>query len=229
MAGDNKEQESKYSTDTLYVLLLVICGLIVIIGGAYAWFRPKNVSEKVIVKDIQITVPQDEISPTIEDPSKSLDDSYLREESTELESTDPVEEEPKVVTEVIKEETPIFKPKNTTLKKTPTKTTIIKKKAPAKKKLITTTGYWIQVGSFKTSAKAQSTVEALKEKGLSSRVVLKNIDGENWYRVRIGIYENKDEAQKFCDEVKKIKLNGQEIFKGSYVSKTTTKKYIEVK
>lgn len=228
MAGDNKEQESKYSTDTLYVLLLVICGLIVIIGGAYAWFRPKNVSDKVIVKDIQITVPQDEISPTIEDPSKSLDDSYLREEEKEEEKAETIEEEPKIVTEEIKEETPIFKNK-TTLKKTPKKTTIVKKAAPAKRKLVTITGYWIQVGSFKTSAKAQATVDALKEKGLSSRVVLKNIDGDNWYRVRIGIYENKEEAQKFCNEVKKIKLNGQEIFKGSYVSETSTKKYIDIK
>ena len=53
--------------------------------------------------------------------------------------------------------------------------------------------------------------------------MLKTINGNSVYRVRIGAYESKEEADKFCEEVKKI-----DEFKDSYVSEATTQKYIEV-
>ncbi len=220
---DKKEiNDTKLSTDTLFVLLLVICGLTAIILVAYLLYKPSQTPSDVVIRDIVISAPLLEESEAVESVESSLDNSYLAEEKIEIEVlTDEVElvkEEPIVI-----QKKPIFKAKPTTkLKQTVTKTTVVKAKKP-KQKLVTVKAYWIQVGSFSSSAQANSSVELLKEKGLSSRVVLKEINGKSVYRVRIGAYESKDEADKFCTEVKKI--SG---FEQSDVSESTTQKYVDI-
>lgn len=218
-----EKKVNKYSTDTLYVLLLVICGMFLIVFVAFTFFKPKDSNKPLQSISIQTPEPIGEISSSIEDPEESVKKSYLKEgeDDPKEEPVKVVETKPEPVAEKKsepKKTTPVF-----TKKKPSQTTTSVKKVVTPKKKLVTVKGYWIQVGSFKTRAKAQESVDDLKERGLSSRVVIKDIDGVNYYRVRIGVYETKDEAQKFCDEVKKIKG-----FEGSYISETTTKKYVDL-
>lgn len=235
MTDDIKKEnnDANFSIDTLYVLLLVICGLAIIFVVGSLLLKPGNPKNDIITTNLIVpgTMPED--NDVLESVEESLDKSYLSEDlEDDLEEIS--EDEPKLkdsVTEDIKPiipksdlktDTPsIFKANKTTLKKTPKKTTIVKKAPVKRKKLITVKAYWIQVGSFSTSAKAKVSVAALKERGLSSRVVLKNVNGKSVYRVRIGAYESKGEADKFCAEVKKIKG-----YEDSYVSETTTQKYI---
>lgn len=218
MTDDVKKEmnDTKISTDTLFVLLLVICGLTAIILVAYLLYKPYQANNDVVIRDIVISAPVEDSA--VESVESSLDNSYLAEDNSDevIPVKEEIIEEPKVVVE----DKPIFNSEKT-LNKTPTKTTLIKT-TTVKKKLVNIKAYWIQVGSFSTKAIADSSVEKLKEHGLSSRVVLKEVNGKSVYRVRIGAYENKEEADKFCNEVKKI--SG---FEQSYVSESTTQKYVE--
>lgn len=212
--------DTKISTDTLFVLLLVICGIAAIILVAYLLYKPHQSINDVVIRDIIVAgaVPNESVE-SVED---SLTNSYLDESEDEV----VIIEEPvieKIEEKPVIEVTPIFKTKTKAiLKKTPTKTTLVKPKQK-QQKLVTVKAYWIQVGSFSSSAQAGKSVVLLKDRGLSSRVVLKTINGKSVYRVRIGAYESKEEADKFCDEVKKI-----DGFSDSYVSEATTQKYVDL-
>ena len=211
--------DAKISIDTLFVLLLVICGIALVIFFAYLLYKPTPPSNEVVIRDIVVSNSVPDGNENIESIEDSLEKSYLKEDALSK------EEQVSEIKENIKEDIkPIFtaKPKSV-LVKTPTKTTIVKKAIVPKQKLITVKAFWIQVGSFSSSAQASKTVQALKERGLSSRVVLKTVNGKSVYRVRIGAYESKGEADKFCGEVKKIPE-----YSSSYVSETTTKKYINI-
>lgn len=224
MTENSKKEinDTKVSTDTLFVLLLVICGIAAIILVAYLLYNPHQGANDVVIRDIVVSGAVLDESENIESVEESLKNSYLAEDKSidELLPTP----EPEVITpEPVVEKAPIFKSENkVVLKQTPVKTTIVKK-SPKESKLITVKAFWIQVGSFSTSAQASKSVDLLKERGLSSRVVLKTVNGKSVYRVRIGAYESKAEADKFCDEVKKIIG-----FEESYVSETTTQKYVDL-
>ncbi len=67
---------------------------------------------------------------------------------------------------------------------------------------VTVTEYWIQAASFTSRERAESLKAALAEKGLSSVITVKDIDGKSYYRVRIGPYTVKSEADGWLARVK---------------------------
>jgi len=72
--------------------------------------------------------------------------------------------------------------------------------------------YWIQVFSSGSAARAEDIREELFAKGFPATVQIRNVDGETWYRVRIGAFEGEGEAEHYADSVRK--LSG---FESSYV------------
>lgn len=72
---------------------------------------------------------------------------------------------------------------------------------PAVKKL---TQYWIQAGSFNSMAKAENLSNILAEKAFFAQIQTRDIKGETWYRVRIGPYTQKAEADKFLGWIREI-------------------------
>lgn len=89
------------------------------------------------------------------------------------------------------------------------------------KKTIRTVEYWIQAGSYTSKTRAEKVQDRLDGRGFAGRVVVKEIDGITYYRVRIGPYRNKGEADKFLNWVKDIKD-----FEKSYVSKVYSSKVV---
>ncbi len=73
--------------------------------------------------------------------------------------------------------------------------------------------YWIQAASYSSLAKAETLRDSLSLKGVASRILTKVINGKTYYRVRIGPYKSKAEAQTFLTQIKKLKGLGN-----SYVS-----------
>lgn len=73
--------------------------------------------------------------------------------------------------------------------------------------------YWIQTGAFSTKTLAQSAKETLSRKGIPSFVEIKTINGKTYYRVRVGPYTSKKEADYWLSLVK-----GLAGFEKSYVS-----------
>jgi cell division protein FtsN len=62
--------------------------------------------------------------------------------------------------------------------------------------------YWIQAGSYKSQFRAQEARGNLQETGITARIFSKTVGGENYFRVRIGPFADKQEAAKFLTWVK---------------------------
>ncbi|MBN2737922.1 MAG: SPOR domain-containing protein [Spirochaetales bacterium] len=117
--------------------------------------------------------------------------------------------------EVLKKDLPttwIERPKATTV---PTQVPAPKKTAvPQKSEKVTE--YWIQAGSFTKKSNAESRSAIIKDHGFAPQIQTREINGATQYRVRIGPYENKQEAEKFLNWLKV--LDGLE---ESYISQVT--------
>jgi len=62
--------------------------------------------------------------------------------------------------------------------------------------------YTIQISSFSDDKKAQSLLNELKEKGYPAFVVSRDLGEKGiWYRVRVGLFSAKAEAQEFLKEI----------------------------
>ena len=64
--------------------------------------------------------------------------------------------------------------------------------------------YWIQTGSYRSQTRAEELSQTLTAKGLAGRVFSYANSGETYFRVRIGPYTNKQEAEKFLAIIKRI-------------------------
>jgi cell division protein FtsN len=91
----------------------------------------------------------------------------------------------------------------------------------APRRLQRVTEYWIQAGSFQSRSKADTLNEKLAEHGFQGQVKTREINGVTYYRVRIGPYQNKKEAEKFLDWLKVLDGMGD-----SYISAEYTKRWV---
>ena len=73
---------------------------------------------------------------------------------------------------------------------------------PAKKEKVQE--YWIQAGSFTSRNRADDLKHALADKGIASLITVKDIAGTSWYRVRVGPYPIKAQAQDWLSKIKSI-------------------------
>jgi cell division protein FtsN len=79
--------------------------------------------------------------------------------------------------------------------------------------------YWIQTGSYTNQTRAQGVKEELAKKGVASVITSKEINSKTYFRVRIGPYSSKSEAQKFLEWIRS--MHG---FSNSYISRVYTTK-----
>lgn len=90
-------------------------------------------------------------------------------------------------------------------------------KATQKKEPVYVHYYWIQIGSYALLSGAESKKATLKEKGFKTIITTKEVNKKIYYRLRIGPFETKKEADHYLEQLKK-----DEPYKDSYVSKTTS-------
>jgi cell division septation protein DedD len=64
--------------------------------------------------------------------------------------------------------------------------------------------YWIQTGSYKSQTRAEELATMLEGKGLAGRVFSYSGGADTYFRVRVGPYRNKGEAEKFLSTVRQI-------------------------
>ena len=101
----------------------------------------------------------------------------------------------------------------------PIKQTVQTERTPPK--TVTKTHYWIQAGSYTSIARAKEVQNTLSEIGWQARITTRDLNNVTYYRVRIGPYEGKLEAQKFLGWLK-----GLETFETSYISQVYTKQTV---
>ena len=91
--------------------------------------------------------------------------------------------------------------------------------APAPRK-VNVLEYWIQAGSFSSRSRAESASQFLSEKGFSNLVTIKTVDSDDYYRVRMGPYVSRAEAEKFLGWIKEIDSYEKSYISQVYVQKT---------
>jgi len=64
--------------------------------------------------------------------------------------------------------------------------------------------YWIQAASFTSRGRADDLKDNLAEKGIGSHISVKDIVGKSWYRVRVGPYSTKAEAEGWLGRLKAL-------------------------
>jgi cell division septation protein DedD len=69
---------------------------------------------------------------------------------------------------------------------------------------VRTTEYWIQTGSYTSQTRAEELSQTLTAKGLAGRVFSFSKADQVYFRVRIGPYTNKQEAEKFLAIIRTI-------------------------
>lgn len=100
-----------------------------------------------------------------------------------------------------------------TTQTTPKTTSNTKKAEPQ-----TTTEYWIQTGSFAGKINAEKARDSLTARYLKAEIFTKDVNSTTTYRVRVGPYTSKSEAEYWLGTIKEI---GD--FSSSYISEVKVK------
>jgi len=91
----------------------------------------------------------------------------------------------------------------------------VQKKTTAK----VVTEYWIQTGSFTGKLNAEKARDRLNARYLKAEIFTKEVSGSTTYRVRVGPYPTKTEADYWLGTIKEVPE-----FSGSYISEVKTTK-----
>lgn len=139
--------------------------------------------------------------------------------NTIAKNSNKVEEKP-IVKQVAKKEVEkqVSKPKKVTSTKATTTTTTVAKtaKTPAKPKVVQ---YWVQVTSLKSKKSAENAREVLDENKITADVfTYKDKKDQLFYRVRVGPYTTKSEAEYWQSKIAKIDTFASS---SSYITTTT--------
>ena len=78
---------------------------------------------------------------------------------------------------------------------------------------IRVTEYWIQLIASPNRDRVEQVRGMLADYSLGGRVTTRDVDGQLYYRLRVGPYENRDEAEKFLTWIREI-----EGFENAYIS-----------
>ena len=137
-----------------------------------------------------------------------------------IETTSKKVAEKSVVKQVAKKEVskPVSKPKKVTSTKATTSTTTTAKvtKTPAKPKVVQ---YWVQVTSLKSKKSAENAREVLDENKITADIfTYKDKKDQLFYRVRVGPYTTKSEAEYWQSKIAKIDTFASS---SSYITSTT--------
>jgi len=81
---------------------------------------------------------------------------------------------------------------------------VVKPAAPAPEPKKERHDYWVQVGSYSTRERADGAKLTLGDKGLSAIVTNQLVNGETRYRVRVGPYDTKNEADYWLAMIQNI-------------------------
>ncbi len=89
----------------------------------------------------------------------------------------------------------------------------------ARPKAVSVTEYWIQAGSFSSAARADEVSRRLEDRGLAPRTTTRDLNGKTHFRVRVGPYTSKAEAEKFLGWIRELKG-----FETSYISMVASRR-----
>lgn len=116
-------------------------------------------------------------------------------------------------------------PEEKVVAKKPAPKKVEPKKAPPKKAPPKEKAYWIQVASFLDQIYADQARETLAASKIDSDVFTKDNGGKTYYRVRVGPYKTRSEAEYWMNIIRDIRNNkGQALYSGSFIAEVVVSK-----
>ena len=88
--------------------------------------------------------------------------------------------------------------------RTTTPATVPATAASARPAARTYNDFWVQTGSFSTVARAEGVKDTLADKGITSIIENRDIEGTTYYRVRVGPYTSRNEADYWLSLIQSI-------------------------
>lgn len=181
---------------------------------------PSSVPEQETAEQTHHTVINNtttiDINPVISEKPVVTPKNELTKNTIETTSRK-VAEKP-VVKQIAKKEVSksVSKPKKVTSTKATTSTTAKVTKTPAKPKVVQ---YWVQVTSLKSKKSAENAREVLDENKITADIfTYKDKKDQLFYRVRVGPYTTKSEAEYWQSKIAKIDTFASS---SSYITSTT--------
>ncbi len=183
---------------------------------------PSSVPEQKTAEQTHHTVINNtttiDINPVISEKPVVIPKNELTKNT--IETTSKKVAEKSVAKQVAKKEVskPVSKPKKVTSTKATTSTTATAKvtKTPAKPKVVQ---YWVQVTSLKSKKSAENAREVLDENKITADIfTYKDKKDQLFYRVRVGPYTTKSEAEYWQSKITKIDTFASS---SSYITSTT--------
>jgi len=207
----------------LWVMLSAALFLVVVLAGGLFFLKPQ--AEEEITADTGVAgvgrdfdvfeyVRGKSELPGLEETDEGPQEMVIVVGEVEESGVTQLETEGKEESLVIKEK----QPPSVTVRPTVVK---IAKPAEVKPVEVKVKEYWIQTGSYSSHSRAEDMAAMLTNQGLSGRVTTREVDGRTFFRVRIGPYAEKAEAEKFLSWVQDVK--GLET---SYISLVFARRYI---
>lgn len=232
----------------LWIIFSVFLLVVVVVGAGLIWFFPsgnRRAEKNVAVKSGQSA--QDTLDPVewvrknqeypgitpADNQGKDSGEDFIIVYGDNDPSKTGEQPQPGTVTGIPSESLPTPQKTEAEIKPAPAaaKPAVIQQKPAAEKpkatiptvkpKSIRVEEYWIQTGSYTSKTRAEEVKAVLQEKGVVSKITSKLVDEKNYYRVRIGPYTSKPEAEKFLDWIKALRG-----FDGSYISLVYTTKEV---
>jgi len=211
----------------LWVMLSAALFLVVVLAGGLFFLKPKA-EEEIAVNtgvagvgrdfDVFEYVRGKSELPGLEGKDEGPQEMVIVVGEVEESGVTQMQAEVKEESPVIKEEQPAPPAPSRVARPAVVK---VVKPAEVKPREVKVKEYWIQTGSYSSHSRAEDMAAMLTNQGLSGRVTTREVDGRTFFRVRIGPYVEKAEAQKFLTWVKEVK--GLET---SYISLVYARRYI---
>jgi len=211
----------------LWVMLSAALFLVVVLAGGLFFLKPK-IEEEIAVNTGVAGVGQDfdvfeyvrgkSELPGLEEKDEGPQEMVIVIGEVEESGVTQMEAGAKEESPVIKEKQPAPPAPSVTVRPAVVKAV---KPAEVKPREVKVKEYWIQTGSYSSHFRAEDMAGMLTNQGLSGRVTTREVDGRTFFRVRIGPYAEKAEAEKFLSWVRDVK--GLET---SYISLVYARRYI---
>jgi DedD protein len=221
----------------LWILFSVTLFLLVVVGTGFIWFFPKGgdlpetAENRPSGETVSAFDPVEWVRtgpaeyPGLQEPEKGEKDETGDDDFVIVygETGRPEDKEAAeaAIRPSVESPLPAAKPRSSVSPAPPVSAPAAERKPQPVTRNVQVTEYWIQAGSFQSRSGAEEANRLLSEKGFSGRLTTKQVEGSDYYRVRLGPYAKKEEAEKFLNWVKEV-----DQFGSSYISQVRVTKTI---
>lgn len=229
---------------TLWIIATAGVFLLVVVGAALIFCRP--FVKDPVISSVQQPVSQANTSDTWLNPLVTVDPAITPTDGTKQSDVTVISDSTTVYSDsvttidlnalaaapneitTVRDDAPVAaqnpvatvtKPVTTTEPAVQTTKPVKTKQQTTAVKKVTVTEFWVQAGSFSSRSYAENAQDTISAYKIESEIFTKEVNGKLWYRVRMGPYKTKTEADYWMTAIR-----SDPIFSDAYITEVKTTK-----